>query len=63
MSTAKDFYAKRLKKVLFEQFKKKMISKSEGVEPPLPKFRGGCDPPLFGARGAQQEEGGIIFFV
>ena len=33
-----------------------MISKSGGVEPPLPKFRGGCDPPtpppppLFGAR-------------
>ena len=57
MSTAKNFYAKRLKKVLFEQLKNKIISKSGGVEPPLPKFRRGCKPPnppppppLFGVR-------------
>ena len=53
-TTIKNFYAKRLKKVLFEQLKK-MIRKSGGVEPPFQNSGGVAtpppNPPLFGARG------------
>ena len=40
MSTVKNFYAKRLKRSYLSNLKK-MISKSGGVEPPLPNLGGG----------------------
>ena len=44
MSTAKNFYDKRLKKVLFEQLKKKSQNQG-GLNPPFQNSGGGCDPP------------------
>ena len=52
-STFKNFCAKRLKKVLFEQLKKNDL-KIRGVEPPPSKIQGGLQPPqppLFGVCG------------